>query len=380
MSVVFFLTAFLTVVMGLFFAHPVVIIGSGEKLIQLELAPVAEDPLRPVHILLLGHGGGSHSGGSLADTIILAQIIPKKRQINLFNIPRDLWVELPFPARDGGEELMHAKVNTTLAIGSSERQYTWRSEQFKGEHGGGALAKYVIGQITDLPIDYYVAVDFSGFVKVIETIAGKQGLKIDVPYSFVDEFYPIEGLEDDPCGFSEEDIATMSATLTGYELEKQFTCRYERLEFTRGTQLIAPDQLLKFVRSRHSGTHGGDFGRSQRQQVVIEALKQKIFSASMIAKVPELIRQVLRLVRTDLDYEMLSSVLLAYDGIEDFQITSFVLTNQNLLADGRSSDGQYVLRPRLGLDDYRQIQDLVSWTLEATGEATLDDFMSLIGE
>jgi len=374
------LTAFLTVIIGLFFAHPVVIIGGGDQLIQIELAPAAEDPLRPVHILLLGHGGGNHSGGSLADTLILVQIIPKMKKINLFNIPRDLWVELPFASQSGGEQLLHAKINTTLAIGSSERQYTWRPEEYQGAHGGGNLAKYVIGQIVDEPIDYYVAVDFSGFVKVIETIAGRDGLKVNVPYSFVDEFYPIEGLENDPCGFSEEDIASMSATLSGYELEQQFTCRYERLEFNRGTQLIPPEQLLKFVRSRHSGTNGGDFGRSQRQQVVIEALKSKLFSPGVIGKIPELIRQVLRYVRTDLDSELLGSVLLAYDGIEDFEITSFVLTNKNLLTDGRSQDGQYILRPRLGMDDYRQIQDLVSWTLEATGEATLDDFMSLIGD
>lgn len=380
MGVVFILTTFLTVIMGLFFAHPVVIIGGHQGLIQVELEPVAEDPLKPVHVLLLGHGGGNHSGGGLADTIILVQIIPRQQKINLFNIPRDLWVELPFPASSTGSENMHAKVNTTLSIGSSERQYTWRPKAYQGEHGGGTLAKDVIAAIIDQPIDYYVAVDFSGFVKVIETITGKDGLKVNVPYSFVDEFYPIEGLEDDPCGFSEEDIASMSATLKGYQLEQQFTCRYERLEFTKGAQLIPPTQLLKFVRSRHSGTNGGDFGRAQRQQVVIEALKQKIFSPSFITKIPEITKQVLKFVRTDLDSELIASVLLAYENIQDFQITSFVLTNQNLLTDGRSSDGQYILRPRLGFDDYRQIQDLVSWTLEATGEATLDDFLELLGE
>ena len=370
------IVAFLTVIFGLFFARPVVIIGGGEHLIQVDLEVVAEDPLKPVHLVLLGHGGAGHDGGGLADTIILAQIIPKQKRINLFNIPRDLWVELPFAATKDGREHMHAKVNTTLSIGNSERQYLWRPQEYQGYDGGGNLAKAVIGQIMGQTVDYYLSVDFGSFVQVIKVVAGNEGLKVDVPYSFVDEFYPIEGKEDDPCGYSEEDIASMSATLTGYQLEQQFTCRYERLEFQKGTQYISPEQLLKFARSRHSGSGGGDFGRSQRQQVVIEAVKERLFSPKILPKVPELISQILKYVRTDMDRELISSVLLAYDDIEDFEIESFVLTNKNLLADGRSSDGQYILRPRLGLDDYEQIQALVNWTLEATGEATLDDFLA----
>jgi len=379
MVVVGSVVCFLTVILGLFFARPVVVIGGESgKLVSIELEPVAEDPLKPVHIALLGHGGAGHSGGGLADTIILAQIIPKQARINLFNIPRDLWVELPFGSSAGATDHMHSKVNATLSIGNSERQYTWRDERYQGYDGGGNLAKDVVGEIMGVPVDYYMSVDFSGFIRVIETIAGKSGLTVDVPYSFVDEFYPIEGREDDPCGFSEDEIASMSAELTGYQLEQQFTCRYERLEFTKGKQIIPADQLLKFVRSRHSGTHGGDFGRSQRQQVVIEALKAKLFSPSIVGKIPELIRQVLKYVRTDLDAELISSVLLGYDDVADFHLESYVITNQNLLIDGRSGDGQYILRPRLGMDDYEQIQELVNWTLEATGEATLEEFMDMI--
>ncbi len=376
MVVVLVVTAFLTVICGLFFATPVIVVGGDTgKLIGMELEPVAEDPLKPVHVLLMGHGGAGHSGGGLADTMIVAQVIPRQQQVNLFSIPRDLWVELPFPSSAGGKENLHAKVNTTLAIGNSERQYSWRPSAYTGEHGGGELAKEVVGQIMGQKIDYYVAVDFSGFVKVIETIAGKNGLSVDVPYSFVDEFYPIEGKEDDPCDFSEEQIASMSAELSGYELEQQFTCRYERLAFSAGKQTIAPEELLKFVRSRHSGTNGGDFGRSQRQQVVIEALKKKILSPSMITKIPELASQVLKYVKTDLDTTLISNVLLAYENLDDFTITSYVITNKNLLKDGRSADRQYILLPRVGEDNYREIQGLVEYALEASGEASLDLYL-----
>ncbi|MBQ6438403.1 LCP family protein [bacterium] len=330
------------------------------------------DPLRVRYIALLGHGGAGHDGGSLADTVMVAQIVPHAATINLLSLPRDLWVELPVTKSADSSQNMHAKLNTTLSVGSSERMYTWRDERFQGKNGGGQLAKEVIGQIIGQAVEYYVAVDFSGFVRLIEIIGGSSGLKINVPYSFVDEFYPIEGEQNNNCDFSEEQIAQLTEQYTGYELEQQFTCRYERLEFNQGLQLIEPEQLLKFVRSRHSGVGGGDFGRSARQQVVMEAVKDKIFSLSFVPKWPEFIATVFKIVRTDLDLDLMSDILRDWGDIREYTIKSYVVDNKELLRDGRSSDGQYVLMPRSGEGDYSQIHALVQTMIdEATREASL---------
>ena len=336
--------------------------------------PVAEpepppDPLRPVYGVIVGYGGGSHAGGALADTIIVVQLLPRQEKINLISLPRDLWVKLPFSAQADTTQDWYTKINSTFAIGNSQRQYTWRPDIYQGKHGGGQLLADVVSDIIGQEVEYYLAVDFAGFQKIINLIAGQEGLKVDVPYSFVDEFYPIAGEEDNPCGWSEEDIATMSATLRGYELEQQFPCRYERLEFRQGVQRIPADQLLKFARSRHSGVGGGDFGRSQRQEVVIEAVKDKLFSVSMIVKIPELLGNIWQMVTTNADLELVRKALLDYGDVKNWSINSQVISNQNLLVDGRSSDGQYVLRPRAGQDDYHDIQVLV---LEMAGQASAE--------
>ena len=373
---VFLLTVTLTVGYGLLFLpskrHVVRRVVFNQETGEEEIREIEVDPLRPIHILLLGCGGGTHAGGTLADTIIVAQIIPKNHLINLFSIPRDLWVRFPIAQTASSSEPLYGKINRTLAIGNGTQTYAWRPERYQGQDGGGNLARDVVSNIIGQDIDYYVTVDFAGFKHAIDLITGSQGLSVDVPYSFVDEFYPIDGLEDDPCGYSEEEIASLTEEFSGYELEQKFACRYEKLEFNAGPQLISSEELLKFVRSRHSGYGGGDFGRSRRQQVVIEAVKNKVFSVNFLPKVPQLAAQLLRMLQTDVDLDYVNTVLADYDNVRSFQVNAHVLDNATLLQDGRSGDGQYILRPRAGEEDYGEIRKLVADALEvASVSATL---------
>ena len=56
---------------------------------EIELVQ-AED--ERVNLLLLGIGGGNHEGPLLTDTIIYTSIDPKRQQVTLVTIPRDLWI------------------------------------------------------------------------------------------------------------------------------------------------------------------------------------------------------------------------------------------------------------------------------------------------
>jgi anionic cell wall polymer biosynthesis LytR-Cps2A-Psr (LCP) family protein len=343
-----------------YFAQPYIITGSSEEEVMVTMEPEeVADPLQVVQIVILGHGGGNHAGGGLADTIILAQIVPRAKVINLYSLPRDLWVKFPFSARGGTDEEFYNKINATLAIGNSNNQYTWRPSIYQGKHGGGELAKAVVGEVVGQKIDYYLAVDFSGFTKIINLVAGAEGLKITLPYSFVDEHYPITGEEDNTCGLSEEEMAVLSATMSGDLLEKQFSCRYERLDFKAGTQYLGAEELLKFARSRHSGVGGGDFGRSQRQQVVLEAVKEQLLSSATIMKLPELLGQIFKMTQTDVDLAMVKKAIFDYGELREFELKGQVIDNQKLLKDARVQ-GSYVLVPRAGIDNYEEIRALVT--------------------
>ena len=60
--------------------------------------PAVDNYSRPIHVLVIGHGGSGHDGADLADTVMVAQIVPMSKKLNLYNLPRDLWVKLPFAA------------------------------------------------------------------------------------------------------------------------------------------------------------------------------------------------------------------------------------------------------------------------------------------
>lgn len=296
------------------------------------------DPLRPRNFLIMGYGGGGHQGGKLSDSIIIIHISPKENQIHLITIPRDLWVDLPLNTNNS----LKSKINAALAIGSDDKKYPQKQDLYKGKFGGLNLSKKVVEDITQLPIDGVAIINFSTFVSTIDFLGG---LEIEIPYSFTDEFYPIEGLENEPCDKTEEDIKALSATMSGYLLETQFGCRYESIAFKKGKQKLTGDDALKFVRSRHSGTDGGDFGRSTRQSAVITALQQKLLSPAILPKVPELIARITKSIETNLSISQVIELANLYKNMREAPIESISVTTKNVLKESRSSDGQYILVP-----------------------------------
>ncbi len=296
-------------------------------------------PGGPKSILLIGYGGEGHSGGLLSDSIILAQINEKEKKVNLISIPRDLWVELP----DEETGNHHYKVNWAFA------------------KGGGDLAKKTISKITNLPVDYFIAANFGGFKHVIDILGG---VEVDVPFEFSDEFYPIAGRENDSCGKTGEEIAQLTKTLSGYKLEQQFKCRYETVHFDKGKTLMKPDTALKFVRSRHSEVNGGDFGRMIRQHAVLKGIKNKILSFETVPRIIPLVNKIAEYVQTDLDISSLIELAKTYEQIPNVSLNSIYLTTEDVLIESRSSDGQFILLPKDGVDKWEGIHKYIQENLK----------------
>ena len=110
------------------------------------------DPDRSFSILLMGYGGGTHDGGTLTDSIIVAQFIPKEKKIKLISIPRDLWVPIPISV---GETKM-SKINAAYTIGLDDKKYPNKEIQFTGDAGGGQMSKSVISQVVGFQIDNFI--------------------------------------------------------------------------------------------------------------------------------------------------------------------------------------------------------------------------------
>ena len=299
------------------------------------------DPLAPVSLALLGYGGGGHAGGALTDSIIIAKIIPRLQQVLMISIPRDLWVTLP-------EVGTQTKINAAYVTGLDER--TWpvaqRPATYQTKTAGGELAKATLSQVVGFPIQYFISISFAGFTQAINNLGG---VSVKVPMSFTDDFYPIEGQELATCDKSDEEIKALTATMSGFQLEQQFTCRYEKLTFAAGQQTLDATASLKFVRSRHSEVQGNDFNRSLRQQAFIQGVKQKFLEPSFWPKIPDLIKKLLKYVDTDINLTTVTTWMTTFPNLNNYQIHSYSLTPATGLVASRSADRQFILVPAPGL-------------------------------
>jgi len=309
------------------------------------------------NILLLGYGGKDHSGGFLSDTIILLSLNKEKKTAYLISIPRDIWINLPLD----WENLKAAKINEAYAIGIDDIKYPNKKPEFRGKTGGGNMAKYATNQITGLSVDYFVSVSFDQIVKIIDTL-GK--IKVDVPVSFTDEYYPVKGLENETCGKTPEEMEALKQKYSGFELEKQYKCRYETISFEKGTVEMDGTTALKFMRSRHSATYGGDFSRSQRQMAVLKAIKEKLISLDAFSKIDELFPELASLVTTDLNLPTVKDLVSFLGKPEEYKIKEINLSTENVLTESKGPQGQYILLPKLGFGNWQETRNFIKKEME----------------
>ncbi len=310
----------------------------------------------PFNLVLLGYGGGNHDGAYLTDSIIVLHIDPMQKKITLISVPRDIWTKIPTSMTSG----TYMKINAAYEVGLDNDTYPNKAPEYQEADGGGHLAEYVIGQVIGLPIHNFVGMDFTGFEKTIDTLGG---VDINVETAFNDNQYPIEGNEDNTCGRSDTDIATLSAALaspsaTITELDA-FPCRYEDLHFAQGLQHMDGATALKYVRSRHSVQDGTDFGRSKRQRNLLVAVKEKIMSIGFLPKAIPFISSLQDDLQTDLTPDDVSILIERANDLNKYSIQNLAITDQNFLVDSFSQDNQAVLIAKAGQDNWTQIHNWI---------------------
>lgn len=298
-----------------------------------------------INVLFLGIAGGKHDGPLLTDTIIYASIDPKLQKVTLISIPRDLWLSD-----------LKAKINTAYASG----------QQVKKD-GGLLLTKAVVEKILNQPVGYVLRIDFNGFVKAIDMVGG---IDVNIEKGFEDLEYPISGKEKDTCGFTGSEFEKRATQSAVFEV---FPCRYEHLAFKAGLQHMDGEQALKFVRSRHAkGTEGTDFARSRRQDIIIKAFKQKVFSLDTFLNPGRLVSlyDVFQdSIHTNIQQNDYDDFVKLAIKMKDARISSVVFfytdpysEKQGIFINppaGEEYNNQWVLIPRKGKEDFSEVQKYV---------------------
>lgn len=275
------------------------------------------------NFLILGLGGPKNEPSGLTDTIIFASVdhtgdLPAGRQaeVLLLSIPRDIWVPE-----------MRAKINSAYYYGN------------RGEGLGLEWARRYTSQIIGQPVHYVVVISFEGFEDLVDVLGG---VDIIVDRGFTDTQYPMPGRETDPCGGDPE-----------------LRCRYETVTFATGSAHFDGKTALKFVRSRQAvGEEGSDFARSNRQQKVIVALKEKVLVLSFYLnseKIGKVLGIVMRSVETDIPESHFAALgrlaLVAQKANIRQEVVGFEAAESGFLKNPAISpayDNQWVLLPRGG--------------------------------
>ncbi|HKW71381.1 MAG TPA: LCP family protein [Candidatus Dormibacteraeota bacterium] len=190
-------------------------------------ATASAPPQGAFTVLLLGSDDDSKfsSDHVLTQSMILVRVVPSTKEVTMLSIPRDLYVHL-----------------STGGYGKVDGAYSY---------GGAGAAIATVAQDFGVHVDDYIWIGLLGLVKLIDAIGG-----IDVVTSnpVMDDYYPADVLSSWP-----------------YD--------YERVAVLAGPQHLDGLHAMQYVRSRH-GDLQSDLGRSQRQQQVLIAIRQKSKSLS----------------------------------------------------------------------------------------------------
>ncbi|HEY0317829.1 MAG TPA: LCP family protein [Solirubrobacterales bacterium] len=177
----------------------------------------------PENFLILGSDKRANEAEDpgRSDTTILLRLDPEKDAIAVMSIPRDLKVEIP-----------------GYGTGKFNEAYAY---------GGPKLTLQVVKQLTGLPINHVVNVDFLGFVRAVYAIG---------------------------CVYTEVDRRYYHSNV-GVAPSEQ----YAEINVQPGYQLLCGKKALQYVRYRHTDT---DLVRSARQQDFISAARQRVHVADLV--------------------------------------------------------------------------------------------------
>ena len=297
--------------------------------------------------LLMGYGGVGHQGGYLTDTMIIGRLDIKNKKVNAVFLPRDIWVKVPTQSGDD----FYTKINAVYQMGLFGKNYRDLPKKYKSDQGAAELAKQVAGNVVGFKIDYYAAVDFTGFTKAIDLLGG---VDVNVDKAFTDDQYPIAGEEDNLCDYAEDELQQLLKQATDSP-NLVFPCRYETIHFDAGLINMDGKTTLKFVRSRHSKEDGGDFSRARRQKAFLDALKNKVISINIITKIFPLLEQLEGHIKADIPAQLGQKLLKEVNNVSQYSIFELMLTTDNYLTEDISEDGQYLFVPKTGINKLKKI-------------------------
>lgn len=243
----------ITVTVGAYGAH---LYSKAESVMNKSYQPIDREGKRAnvnpfeenISVLFIGVDDSKKrqfEGSSRTDALMLATFNKDEKSVKLLSIPRDSYVYIP------GKDI-YTKINHAHA------------------YGGVEMTLDTVENLLDVPVDYYVKMNFNAFMDVIDAL---NGIEVDVPVTF-----------------TEQDSSDKAGAIT---LEK-------------GLQTLNGEEALAMARTRKIDN---DIERGKRQQLIIKAIISKAASAKSVANYTDVIEAIGENMSTDLRFnEMVSFI------------------------------------------------------------------------
>lgn len=215
-----------------------------------------------VSVLIMGLDSSDEradAGPGRTDAMIFATLNKDEKSVKLVSIPRDSLVYIP-------EVGYETKINHAHA------------------HGGTKAAIDTVENLFDLPVDYYVKLNFEAFIDVIDTL---NGIEMDVPYEFKEQ--------------DSQDKANA-------------------IHLMPGEQTLNGEEALALARTRKKDS---DVERGKRQLEIIQAIVDKSVSITSILKLDDLINAVAKNISTNLTFKDMKSLVAYSSSTGDLDIETY---------------------------------------------------------
>ena len=284
------------------------------------------DGISRVNVLIMGLDYRDWEAGETprTDTMIILTLDPLNKTAAMVSIPRDLWVSIP------GFE--HGKINTAYYLG----------EVYNLPGGGAGLAARTVEQLLGVPVQYYAQIDFQAFIDFIDHIDGVR-LTFDEPMVL------------DRLG------------------------KWNTVTIEPGVITLPGDYALAYVRARK--TEGGDFDRSQRQQILMMAVRDRILEFDMmpklVARAPEIYNDLSAGINTNMSLNEAIRLGWSVLEVDRDKIGQYVISNEYVTL-GKSPDGLDILVPIP--DKIRLLRDEAFGNGAALGPVGAEDVLEGVAE
>ncbi|ARZ61051.1 MULTISPECIES: LCP family protein [Bacillus cereus group] len=170
------------------------------------------------------------------DALLLATFNKDSKSVKLLSIPRDTYTYIPVEKKK--DKITHAH-----AYGSTKN----------GKAGGPQASIDAVEKLLNVPVDYFVKFNFKSFMKIVDDLGG---IEVDVPVEFT---------------------------------EQDSNDNADAIHLKKGVQKLNSEEALALARTRHIDS---DAMRGQRQQLVIEAILEKLTSVGSVTKVGNIIDDI----------------------------------------------------------------------------------------